>query len=396
MTRLLITLLMLISTATAEAAIVRIRSVAHVERSIVRLEDVAEVFEDNSEALDRLKAVTIEPAPAPGQNHRLTLQQITDRLRAHSIDLSSIEFSGRTVVMVNRKADAALARTVVVAAKQPVGIKSAATIVTVAAEEPVPEASVNASKSSKPDQRWLSLKAAEVREGERLVYDLVRAYMDEKAPQWGNPRIVVAVPQSVIPKLLDASPDSLRIVSGKSLGSHLFRVSIEISNEFGKSEIVSVNVDVQKRIRVVVATRAMQAGHVIQASEVALQEVDSATREATDFTQVVGKESKTFIPIGKRIEVDAVTEPRMVMRGEIVKGVVTSGNIRVTREFKALQDGRPNEAVSVETIPDPNASPPERPTQRRGIVIGVKQVELTDGGESSIKTGLKLIREAAR
>lgn len=396
MTRLLITLLMLISTATAEAAIVRIRSVAQVERSIVRLEDVAEVFEDNSETLDRLKAVTIEPAPAPGQNRRLTLQQITDRLRAHSIDLSSIEFSGRTIVMVSRKSDPALARTTVVAAKQAPAFKSAVTIATVAAEELVPDASVSASKSVKPDQRWLNLKAAEIREGERLVYELVRSYMEEKSAQWGNPRIAVFVPQSAIPKLLDASPDGLRIVDGKNLGSHHFRVSIEITNEFGKSEIVSVNADIQRRTKVVVATRALQAGQVIQASDVELQEVDTAKREATDLTQVVGKETKTFIPIGKRIEVDAVTEPRMVMRGEIVKGVVTSGNIRVTREFKALQDGRPNDAVSVETIPDPNANPPERPTQRRGIVIGMKQVELTDGGETSVKTGLKLIRQTSQ
>ncbi len=393
MTRLLITLLMLVSTVSAEAAIVRIRSVAQVERSIVRLEDVAEVFDDDPEALDRLKAVTIEPAPAPGQQHRLTLQQITDRLRAHAIEMSSIEFSGRTVVTVTRKADAARSRTVVLASDPSNLIQPASKIAKVSAEEPFSQEPDRPAKSTKQDSRWLNLKAVEIQEADFRVQELLKVYLEEKSPQWANSRVTVSVPHSAIPKLLDVPMDGLRLIEGKKTSSNHYRVAIEITNELGQTEVVHVNATIQKRIRVVATTRALMAGHIIQVSDVTLQEVDNAVREATELTQVVGKETKSFLPIGKRIEVDAVTEPRMVMRGEIIKGVVVSGNIRVTQEFKALQDGRFNDPISLETIPDPTAKISERPVQRRGIVIGMKQVELTDGGESSIKTGLKVIRE---
>ncbi len=393
MTRLLITLLMLVSTVSAEAAIVRIRSVAQVERSIVRLEDVAEVFDDDPEALDRLKAVTIEPAPAPGQQHRLTLQQITDRLRAHAIEMSSIEFSGRTVVTVTRKADAARSRTVVLASDPSNLIQPASKIAKVSAEEPFSQEPDRPAKSTKQDSRWLNLKAVEIQEADFRVQELLKVYLEEKSPQWANSRVTVSVPHSAIPKLLDVPMDGLRLIEGKKTSSNHYRVAIEITNELGQTEVVHVNATIQKRIRVVATTRALMAGHIIQVSDVTLQEVDNAVREATELTQVLGKETKSFLPIGKRIEVDAVTEPRMVMRGEIIKGVVVSGNIRVTQEFKALQDGRFNDPISLETIPDPTAKISERPVQRRGIVIGMKQVELTDGGESSIKTGLKVIRE---
>ena len=64
-----------------------------------------------------------------------------------------------------------------------------------------------------------------------------------------------------------------RLIEGKKTSSNHYRVAIEITNELGQTEVVHVNATIQKRIRVVATTRALMAGHIIQVSDVTLQEV---------------------------------------------------------------------------------------------------------------------------
>lgn len=393
MARFLIALLLLAATTVADAAIVRIRSSAHVEQSIVRLEDVAEVYEDDAELLCRLKAVTIEPAPAPGVQRRLNLQQIIDRLRAHSIDLSSIEFSGRTVVLVSRKPGTSPLKTAVlpVSTEQHVNLFNKPTtptttqITRVSAEVPV-KADV------KLENRALRLTSKEIRDAEKLVYDLVRDHMVEKAPNWGTPRISVHVPTTHMPKLLDAPAGGVRLAEGRKLSGTTFSIALEITNEFGEREVVTITADIVKRPKAIVTTRALPAGHVLRESDLRFDEVDGVQREATELEQVVGKETKTPLRVGQRVMMDFVAEPKLVRRGDKIKGEVVVGTISVSQEFKALRDGRLHEIIDVETIVEPGDPKTARPEKRSGMVIGPKLLELIDAPEGSVRTGLQIQR----
>lgn len=393
MTRLLFVLLLLV-TASAEAAIVRIKGSAMVDRAIIRLEDVAEVFEDDAETLSRLKAVTIEPAPIPGAQRRLSLQQITERLRAHAVDLASIEFSGRTVVLVGRNAPVAQVQTTVVAVDSDKHATQWASSKTKPDFRPIVQAATSepAAPQVKQENRSLRLTSKEIRDAEKLVFDLVKTHMTEQAANWGAPRISVHVPTTVVPKLLDAPIGGLRIAEGKKISEKTFAVSIEIKNEFGKCEVITVTADIVKRPKVVVTTRALPIGHIISEKDVRLEEVDVAQRDATDLEQVVGKETKASLRVGQRMAVDCVAEPTLIRRGERIKGEVIVGAIRVVQEFKALRDGRLNEVLEMETILGPGTPKGERPQKRFGTVIGPKQVEIIDAPEGSVRTGLQLLR----
>ncbi len=398
MVRYLLALVLLITTS-AEAAIIRLKSNAMVENAIVRLEDVAEVFEEDAGTLSRLKAVTIEPAPIPGAQRKLSLQLITDRIRAHSIDLSSIEFSGRTVVLVGRKARAAQARKK--AATESVAVEAEPQKVTVS--KPV-EAEIKPIKQVADEQpakpqvvqanRHLKLTAKEMRDAEKLVYELVREYLTEHATNWGTPRITAHVPTYLVPKLLDAPVGGLRIRSGKPLNATTFSLEVEIKNEFGKTEVITVTADVIKRPKAVVTTRALPAGHVLQASDLRLEEVDAVQREATEFEQVLGKETKSKLGVGQRVLIESITEPTLIRRGDKIKGEVVVGTIRVVQEFKALKDGRLNDVIDMETIPGPGAPKNERPERRQGTVVGNKQIEVFDAPEGAVRTGLQVMRRA--
>lgn len=392
MARSLIALLLLVATTAADAAIVRIRSSANVEQAIVRLEDVAEVYEDDAELLSRLKAVTIEPAPAPGAQRRLNLQQIIDRLRAHRIDLSSIEFSGRTVVLVSRKPEAAQLKTTPARGSMepqvnPFNRPNSTTtpIKQVAAEVPV-------SPDVKLANRALRLTSKEIRDAEKLVYDLVRDHMTEKAPNWGNPRISVHVPTTYMPKLLDAPVGGVRLAEGHKISGTTFGIALEITNEFGDEEVIKVTADIVKRPKAVVTTRAIPVGHILRESDLRFDEVDVVQREATELEQVVGKETKTPLRVGQRVMMDFVGEPKLVRRGDKIKGEVVVGSISVSQEFKALRDGRLHEIIDLETIIEPGALKTARPEKRSGMVIGPKLLEIIDAPEGSVRTGLQIQR----
>lgn len=401
MVRILTILSWLMLITASEAAIVRVRSSVMVEHSIVTLDDIAEVYEDDDAKLERLKAVTIEPAPVPGAQHRIPLQQIVERLRAHNVNLSTIEFAGRSVVLVGRKPEQTRASVTTTVAP----VTTPTTIVTASFEEPQREATPSTPKvlqkasgedlipaPAKTDYRYLKLTPQELRDAEQLVYRLVRTYLIEKAPSWGHPRVTVHVPTKLVPKLLDAPANGLRLTQGTKIGDNEFHLVIEITNEYGKTESVEVTATIVRRPKVVVTTRSLPIGHIVTNSDVKLEEVDGVQREATELEQVIGKETRTTLAVGKRVAIDAVSEPKYVHRGDVVKGYVSVGTVRVMQEFKAIQDGRLNEVISMETIVSEEARRTERPQRRVATVVGVKQVEVMDAPEGAVRSGLQIIR----
>ncbi|HID20940.1 MAG TPA: hypothetical protein EYP14_00870, partial [Planctomycetaceae bacterium] len=91
------------SADAGSATMIRFRRTAHVTGSVVRLGDVADIHDADVVTEERLKAIVLAPAPAPGRQTILEFVSIRSRLHARGVDLAATEFSGASAVRVFRR-----------------------------------------------------------------------------------------------------------------------------------------------------------------------------------------------------------------------------------------------------------------------------------------------------
>ena len=68
--------------------------------TVVRLGDVAKVKADDKQEAERLAAIPLMPAPAPGRRRFLRMREVQDLLAAHGEDMSRSNFRGELVVEI--------------------------------------------------------------------------------------------------------------------------------------------------------------------------------------------------------------------------------------------------------------------------------------------------------
>ncbi|HET7131725.1 MAG TPA: flagellar basal body P-ring formation chaperone FlgA [Gammaproteobacteria bacterium] len=105
-----------------------------------------------------------------------------------------------------------------------------------------------------------------------------------------------------------------------------------------------------EQIPVVVTHRAVQAGEVLGANDVVLDERRSSTLPYGYFSataQLVGLTTKRTLPAGTVIVPAAVEQPTVVQRGAAVTLVSGSGSVLVRADGVALEPAKPNERVRV-------------------------------------------------
>ncbi len=104
---------------------------------------------------------------------------------------------------------------------------------------------------------------------------------------------------------------------------------------------------------VVVATRAVPRGAVIQASDVQLdrsQPVTGKMEVATRLEEVVGKEAAGAIVAGRPIDQKAIRQPLLVRKGEVVTVYVRSPGVRIRTAGRAQDAGSQGELIAVESL----------------------------------------------
>lgn len=104
---------------------------------------------------------------------------------------------------------------------------------------------------------------------------------------------------------------------------------------------------------VVAASRPIQKGDILRATDVSLTQVKSKRNDDFVFDSiedVIGKQATRPIAIGHAIDSRHVRRPLLVRRGEVVTVYARSAGIQVRTNGRALEDGSQGDLVSVESL----------------------------------------------
>lgn len=102
--RIFPTLVLLVLSAAAAAAEIRLKPHCTATRAVITLGDLAEIVGSDDAEVARLAATELAPAPVPGQQRFFRIREIQDALWVRGVNLAAHELSGYGQTVVSRPA----------------------------------------------------------------------------------------------------------------------------------------------------------------------------------------------------------------------------------------------------------------------------------------------------
>jgi flagella basal body P-ring formation protein FlgA len=132
----------------------------------------------------------------------------------------------------------------------------------------------------------------------------------------------------------------------RDIGKLQVKVSCHGTKPWSKYIAAQVNVYGQ----VAVATNSLNRGAVLEAHDIDIDEVNLATlrrRPVFDSQALIGMELKYPLTSGGAFSMDAVRQPMVIERGDIVQLVAETQNISIRQQGEALQNGAIGSVINV-------------------------------------------------
>jgi flagella basal body P-ring formation protein FlgA len=295
----------------ARGAEIQLRATAQPQGSLVLLGDVADVFARDAKQAEELKQVELFPAPALGNKRYVRVREVQDALELRGMSLAEHTFAGASQVAISMEAGQ-------------------------------PAAVLRVSRSCSP---------GEVRRAHQIVRDALLEHLEAQVSVKQSWIVELELDDAAIRSVLAAG--KIETISGGQApwtGSQNFLAQLS-SGESAVALAVQAKVSVAPAV--VVATRAVPRGAVIQASDVQLdrsQPVTGKMEVATSLEDVVGKEAAQAIVAGRPIDHKSIRQPLLVRKGEVVTVHVRSPGVRIRTAARAKDAGSQGELIAVESL----------------------------------------------
>jgi len=305
-----------VSATCCEGALVRFRESATVAGAVVTLGDVAEVHDNDPQQAERLRSMTLVPAPAPGRRLRLDFATVRSRLLAHGFNLAELEFSGSSMTLVSTPEE------------------QTAPVVT------------------QPRLARAPASAIHDRKIETRLAEAIARYLERNDPQ----RRPVLVSVELIPgqaaQLAAADLTRLEIVNEHPLSGAPLPMELRVADANGQPQQIVVRCRAEFAPKVVVLKYDLPKGRVIRPEDVewrqARERPAAAVLDHPD--QVIGRETTRSLSAGQSLTADDVQNVPLIRTGDIVTVYSRKPGVVVRMEAKARSGGALGDQVILMTL----------------------------------------------
>lgn len=273
---------------------VRVYDRAEVSEDQMRLGALARIDGEDAALVRQLQGVILGRSPLPGKTRTLEAAVILSRLRQSGLDPERLDLQVPPELVVGRAA------------------------VTVEREE---------------------------------VEQIVRRFLQQQADGMRGESFVVKdirVPESVV---LPKGPLTTHVAGPKNFelaGSVPLQVTFSVKPDFERR--VWVTVQLERRLRVVVARRPLGRFKPIEAEDIEVRAVDLAGLPADrieDPEAAIGQRTRRAVDAGAVLRPDLLEPPPLIKRGDRVRIVAETAGLRVSVFGQAKQKGAQGELIPV-------------------------------------------------
>lgn len=272
---------------------IRVLKKAEIEDDKMLLGKIAMIKGEDSELVQKLRAIVVGSAPLPGKSRRIDEHYIKIRLKQNGVDLSRIILE-------------------------------------------VPE-------KNEISRGFIEISRERI---EKIAMDFIY----KKIPYERNRARVkeIRINRSVV---LPKGSVTCKVVSPPNmdfLGLIPLSISFNVNGRFQKK--VSVTVDIEVLTEVVVTKRPIGRYKMITEDDICLQKRDMSNLSSniiTNSEDVLGKRAKRAINAKTVLRADLVEFPFLVRRGDIVSIIAESDSLRITALGEVKEKGRKGQRIRV-------------------------------------------------
>ncbi|HVX15069.1 MAG TPA: flagellar basal body P-ring formation chaperone FlgA [Pirellulales bacterium] len=287
---------------TAPAAEIQLRSECQAS-GLVRLGDVAEIHTDVSSELASLKEIELFPAPAVGGKSFVRAREVQDLLALRGVNLSQHRLTGASQIEIHN------------------GVKAAAPL--------------SSSATLRAEQR---------------VEAAIAAYLSREAEGDAAWKVEATVEDEQV-RIIATTKDALIAKGGHSpwTGEQEFTITVPGATA---QQTISVTATITALPLVVVATRALVPGDIVQRTDVKLAQGKEDENDLLFHTldEVVGQQARRAVVDGQPIKQDDIQLPLLVRQGDAVAVYARSSGIQVRTTGRAQEDGSKGDLIVVESM----------------------------------------------
>ncbi len=350
----------------AHAGSVRLWSAAVIVDDTVRLLDLCELRGFDPATERTLAELIVTDAPSPGGSRVIHLEMIRTLLAASGANMATVTLGGATRCAVTRPSDGVSEST---QNSRPPSHSLTGSI----------QLKRWATRPGGSTARSIRIRASSARPGEMNTSTMQQAiidYFDGELARYGGTADIVFDHTSQ--QLLDLSSPAyqfkVRRRGGAPLG--LIQLEVDVLAKGRTLQTVPLVVQVSLIRRVVIASRSVNQGATIHASDVA-QVPLSFTRldklGIDDVSRTIGQRAKRFISAGSLVDLSMLESVPLVTRGQLVRLTSVAGAIQVVTTVKALRDGLLGETITVR-------SADKKRVELDAIVVGPGRVRIGIAG----------------
>ncbi len=298
---------------SAEQIVIRFIDNPSTTNSVVRLSDLVEILSGSSPSLDKMLAIPLGPSPRPGKTQSWHSGDILQHLELRGVHSTSIRWSGREQVELQRV-------------------------------EELGDALTTTLSPAFVDERILDQAASNVSQA-------IREYLNLRNGERIDWRIDVEVPTKQA-QLLYVRRNIASIGGGTEpwTGEQEFVIQVKNRDTLMSLPVVAT---VQPPPMVVTASRPIRRDEILTPE--ALKYAPLPRRTANDqqnyfdsIEQCVGKQVKRSLSTGLPISDDLIGEPIVVSRNDLVQVESISGSIVVSSTAKSLGSGAVGDLIEIE------------------------------------------------
>jgi len=201
---------------------------------------------------------------------------------------------------------------------------------------------------------FLAASSASVAETSMSAADEISAIIRAEImamPQWKDADIRVEITGGIKSTENSAPGESFRLApKGLTIGARNVIAPIDVIRDGKTARSLSVPAVVHISATTIVAARKIASGETVTEKDVRegnIETTDVGVVLINDPEEIIGKIAKRAFAVGNLMQVEALTEPLLVRRGDTVNLRLERGGITLTSSARASENGRLGEVIQV-------------------------------------------------
>jgi len=333
--------------SSVSAAVIDVQAVAKPSAGLIRLGDIAHIDDADPQLQRELQAVSLGPAPAPGRKLRITQQGIRERLLAHGVNLTEIEFAGQSLIILEGPShEVAKPKTPNTSGiSNPIAVRPwvASPMQRTQAEKAIQTAFHRQFQSGSTDIGPLKLKVVIA---ERDVAILTHTPTEliqfvEPGLEWGGPQTLTA----------------------------------QFPQADGKTQIVRMQAWINETPQIVTVKHAVPKGQVLRNDDLITMPAQDGQTGLGRSEDLIGQEAARALRPGAPLQPTDLTKTLLVRNNDLVTVRVRARGLSVSRILRAIAGGGEGDVINLVAMENPREKVQAR-------VTGWHEAEIvTPGGE---------------